>query len=51
MYGTAEVGGETKDLVIRVGGREIPEKGSKLHVVPRPGETHVFAVSSGARLT
>ncbi|AKG44527.1 sn-glycerol-3-phosphate ABC transporter ATP-binding protein UgpC [Streptomyces sp. JH002] len=51
VYGTAEVGGETKDLVIRVGGREIPEKGAKLHVVPRPGETHVFAVSSGARLT
>ncbi|MGP4110224.1 ABC transporter ATP-binding protein [Streptomyces sp. 4N509B] len=51
VYGTAEVGGEVKDLVIRVGGREIPEKGATLHVVPRPGETHVFSTSTGARLS
>jgi multiple sugar transport system ATP-binding protein len=50
VYGTAEVGGEIKDLVIRVGGRDIPEKGSTLHVVPRAGETHVFATSTGDRL-
>lgn len=35
VYGSAEVGGEHKDLVIRVGGRQVPEKGSVLHVVPR----------------
>jgi len=51
VYGSAEVGGEHKDLVLRVGGREIPEKGSVLHVVPRPGETHVFATSTGERLS
>ena len=51
VYGTAEVGGEHKDVVIRVGGRSIPEKGSVLHVVPRAGETHVFATSSGERLS
>ncbi|GHH85941.1 ABC transporter ATP-binding protein [Streptomyces sulfonofaciens] len=51
VYGTAQVGGETKDLVVRVGGRQVPEKGTKLHVVPRAGETHVFATSSGERLT
>ena len=50
VYGSAEVGGERKELVIRVGGREVPEKGSTLHVVPRPGELHVFATSSGERL-
>jgi multiple sugar transport system ATP-binding protein len=51
IYGTAELDGETKDLVVRVGGRQIPEKGAVLHVVPRPGESHVFAAGSGARLT
>ncbi|MBU7597119.1 sn-glycerol-3-phosphate ABC transporter ATP-binding protein UgpC [Streptomyces sp. P38-E01] len=51
VYGTAHVGGQEKDLVIRVGGREVPEKGSELHVVPRAGETHVFATSSGERLS
>jgi multiple sugar transport system ATP-binding protein len=51
VYGTAEVGGETKDLVIRVGGRDIPEKGAKLSVVPQSGETHVFSTSTGERLS
>ncbi|MEV6318931.1 sn-glycerol-3-phosphate ABC transporter ATP-binding protein UgpC [Streptomyces sp. NPDC051776] len=51
VYGTAEVGGDRKDLVVRVSGRQVPEKGSTLHVVPRPGETHVFSTSSGERLT
>jgi multiple sugar transport system ATP-binding protein len=51
VYGTAEVSGETKDLVVRVNGRQVPEKGAQLHVVPRPGETHVFSTSTGERLT
>jgi len=51
VYGTAEVGGETKDLVVRVNGRQVPEKGAQLHVVPRPGETHVFSTSTGERLS
>ncbi|MET9331908.1 sn-glycerol-3-phosphate ABC transporter ATP-binding protein UgpC [Streptomyces cellulosae] len=51
VYGTAQIGGEAKDLVVRVGGREVPEKGSTLHVVPRSGETHVFSTSTGARLS
>jgi len=51
VYGSAQVGDETKDLVVRVGGRDVPEKGSTLHVVPRAGETHVFSTSTGARLS
>ncbi|MEU1178119.1 sn-glycerol-3-phosphate ABC transporter ATP-binding protein UgpC [Streptomyces sp. NPDC005820] len=51
VYGTAQVGGEAKDLVVRVGGRDVPEKGSTLHVVPRAGETHVFSTSTGERLS
>ncbi|UCM88764.1 ABC transporter ATP-binding protein [Streptomyces marincola] len=51
IYGTAEIGGDTKDLVIRVDSRDVPEKGSTVNVVPRPGETHVFAAGSGERLS
>ncbi|MER7957318.1 MULTISPECIES: ABC transporter ATP-binding protein [unclassified Streptomyces] len=51
VYGSARVGGEDKDLVVRVGGRAVPEKGSTLHVVPRPDELHVFSTSTGERLS
>ncbi|MDX3386647.1 sn-glycerol-3-phosphate ABC transporter ATP-binding protein UgpC [Streptomyces sp. V2] len=51
VYGTAKVGEESKDLVVRVSGRAVPEKGSTLSVVPRAGETHVFSTSTGARLS
>ncbi|AJZ86183.1 ABC transporter ATP-binding protein [Streptomyces antimycoticus] len=51
VYGAAEVGGEDKDLVVRVNGRQVPEKGAQLHVVPRPGEMHVFSSSTGERLS
>jgi multiple sugar transport system ATP-binding protein len=50
VYGTAKVGGSDKDLIVRVGGRQVPEKGSTLHLVPRAGETHVFSTSTGERL-
>ncbi|NSC22447.1 sn-glycerol-3-phosphate ABC transporter ATP-binding protein UgpC [Streptomyces albus subsp. chlorinus] len=51
VYGTADVGGEKCDLVVRVSGRSVPEKGTTVHVVPRAGETHVFSTSSGERLS
>ena len=51
VYGSAKVDGELKDLVVRVSGRAVPEKGATLHVVPRPGETHVFSTSTGERLS
>ncbi|QLH22580.1 ABC transporter ATP-binding protein [Streptomyces sp. Rer75] len=51
VFGSAEVGGESKDLVIRVGSRQVPEKGAQLHVVPQPGEAHVFSTSTGERLS
>lgn len=51
VYGTADLGGEVRDLVVRVSGRNVPEKGSTVHVVPRGGETHVFSTSSGERLS
>jgi len=51
VYGSAKVGDELKDLVVRVSGRAVPDKGATLHVVPRPGEIHVFSTSTGERLT
>ncbi|MGW8065000.1 diacetylchitobiose ABC transporter ATP-binding protein MsiK [Streptomyces ziwulingensis] len=51
IYGSVEVDGESKDLVVRVSSRAVPEKGSTVHVVPRPGESHVFSSSTGERLT
>ncbi|MFJ8664243.1 ABC transporter ATP-binding protein [Streptomyces sp. NPDC093600] len=51
VYGSSRVGGEDKDLVVRVGGRAVPEKGSTLHVVPRADELHVFSTSTGERLS
>jgi multiple sugar transport system ATP-binding protein len=51
VYGSVEVGGEQKDLVVRVSSRSVPEKGATMHVVPRPGETHVFSTSTGERLS
>jgi multiple sugar transport system ATP-binding protein len=51
VYGTVKVGGEQKDLVVRVNSRSVPEKGATMHVVPRPGETHVFSTSTGERLS
>jgi multiple sugar transport system ATP-binding protein len=51
VYGTADVAGEQKDIVVRVGGRQVPLKGDVLHIVPRAGETHVFSTSTGERLS
>ncbi|WP_129841812.1 sn-glycerol-3-phosphate ABC transporter ATP-binding protein UgpC [Streptomyces sp. RFCAC02] len=51
IFGTAKIGGEDKDLVIRVDSRDVPERGATLNVVPRPGETHVFAAGTGERLS
>ncbi|MFE9427092.1 ABC transporter ATP-binding protein [Kitasatospora sp. NPDC006697] len=51
VYGTTKVSGEDKDIVVRVSGRNVPEKGETIHVVPSGGEPHVFSASTGARLS
>jgi multiple sugar transport system ATP-binding protein len=51
VYGTTKIGGEDTDLVVRVHGRQIPQKGETIHVVPTGGETHVFSKSTGERLS
>ncbi|WP_030906609.1 ABC transporter ATP-binding protein [Streptomyces sp. NRRL F-5126] len=51
VFGTIDVNGEKKDLVIRGNSRAVPEKGATVNVVPRAGETHVFSSSTGERLS
>ena len=51
VYGTAEVGGETRTWSSASAAAQVPEKGATLHVVPRAGETHVFSTSTGERLS
>ncbi|MFD7904697.1 ABC transporter ATP-binding protein [Kitasatospora sp. NPDC057904] len=51
VYGTTKIGGEDKDIVVRVHGRQIPARGETIHVVPIADETHVFSTSTGARLS
>jgi multiple sugar transport system ATP-binding protein len=51
VYGTTKIGGDDKDIVVRVHGRQIPERGETIHVVPIGHETHVFNTTSGARLS
>ncbi|MEW2546555.1 sn-glycerol-3-phosphate ABC transporter ATP-binding protein UgpC [Streptomyces sp. NPDC047002] len=51
IFGTIEVNGERRDLVIRGNSRAVPEKGATLNVVPRAGEAHVFSTSTGERLS
>ncbi|MCX5392204.1 ABC transporter ATP-binding protein [Streptomyces sp. NBC_00094] len=51
IYGSTRVGGEDKDLVVRVGGRDVPAKGTTLHVVPRADELHVFSKSTEQRIS
>ncbi|MBD0712408.1 MULTISPECIES: ABC transporter ATP-binding protein [unclassified Streptomyces] len=51
VYGSTRVGDKDQDLVVRVGGRDVPAKGTTLHVVPRADELHVFSTSTGARLS
>jgi multiple sugar transport system ATP-binding protein len=51
LYGTADIGGEIQDVVARVDGRRPPAKGDVVHLLPRQEEMHVFAATTGERLT
>lgn len=51
VYGRTTEAEGGQDIVVRVGGRQVPEKGSTLRVVPRADEIHVFSTSSGERLS
>jgi multiple sugar transport system ATP-binding protein len=50
VYGTTQIGGESRPIIARVDGRTPPEKGSVLHFAPREGHLHLFAGDTGERI-
>jgi multiple sugar transport system ATP-binding protein len=50
VYGTAEVLGTEHDIIARVDGRNVPDKGEVMHFAPSPGHLHLFSTSTGERL-
>jgi len=50
IYGMTASGTEQKEIIARVDGRRPPEKGSTVHLVPKPGHTHLFNLQDGRRL-
>ncbi|MAT17660.1 MAG: sugar ABC transporter ATP-binding protein [Leifsonia sp.] len=51
LYGHAEVNGQRVDVVVRVDGRDHPEAGETIVVVPAPEHIHAFDGETGERLT
>ncbi|WP_116114912.1 ABC transporter ATP-binding protein [Austwickia chelonae] len=51
VYGSREGADPTdKPIVVRVDGRVPPEKGTKIHLMPKPEHVHCFDATTGARL-
>ncbi|MEP6696687.1 MAG: TOBE domain-containing protein, partial [Pseudonocardiales bacterium] len=50
VYGTADVHGEDHDIIARVDGRKVPDKGAVIYFAPRPGDLHLFSTTTGERL-
>jgi multiple sugar transport system ATP-binding protein len=51
VYGTSGVEGTPNNIVIRVSGRDHPQKGETMYVTTDPHNVHVFDTESGARLS
>ncbi|GAB2859032.1 ABC transporter ATP-binding protein [Nocardioides pacificus] len=51
VYGTCDVGGTPSTIIIRVAGRDHPQKGETMHVTTDPRDVHVFDSVSGERLS
>jgi multiple sugar transport system ATP-binding protein len=51
VYGTSGVEGTPNNIVIRVSGRDHPQKGETMYVTTDPKNVHVFDTESGARLS
>ncbi|KSU66795.1 ABC transporter ATP-binding protein [Arthrobacter sp. NIO-1057] len=50
IYGSAQLGGETQAIVVRVDGRTPPARGQKLNIAPHLQHVHLFDTESGLRL-
>lgn len=51
LYGTAKVGKNSADIVVRVDGRSHPKAGETVHVAPVPQHVHLFDAASGERIS
>jgi multiple sugar transport system ATP-binding protein len=51
MYGTSDVEGTPRDVIVRLEGRRAVEKGATVHVTTDPERVHVFDTATGARLS
>jgi multiple sugar transport system ATP-binding protein len=51
VYGTCDVEGTPANVIVRVAGRQHPQKGETLHVTTDPQNVHVFDTESGERLS
>jgi multiple sugar transport system ATP-binding protein len=50
VYGTLRSSDSDFPIVARTDGRSVPEKGSTVHLAPKPAHVHLFDSQSGARL-
>jgi multiple sugar transport system ATP-binding protein len=50
LYGHTEIDGSRVDIVARVDGRNHPNAGDKVFILPEPNHIHVFDSESGLRL-
>jgi multiple sugar transport system ATP-binding protein len=50
IYGSTELAGERRPIIARVDGRNVPEKGSILHLAPGEARLHLFAGDTGERI-
>ena len=51
VYGTCDVEGTPGNVIVRVSGRNHPQKGETLHVTTDPQNVHVFDTETGERLS
>ncbi|WP_346618424.1 sn-glycerol-3-phosphate ABC transporter ATP-binding protein UgpC [Blastococcus montanus] len=50
VYGRTVIAGDEHPMVVRVDGRRTPARGSRVHVRPEQGRTHLFSTVDGSRL-
>jgi multiple sugar transport system ATP-binding protein len=51
LFCTAELAGESVRLVARVHARQVPDRGERVSLRPRPDEAHLFDAETGERLS
>ena len=51
MFCIADVNGKSTKFVARIDARQLPARGDRVTLRPRPGEIHVFDAETGERLS